>query len=162
MEHLHCKVILLWCQQCRNPDLEVAFRCRKSWEGFWSVSAWISVRQKKSPTEIQSVRSSSSASSLLGADKGLKQTNFPFVPLLFLWGESPRAAPYFTNPFVGHKNQIHYLVHNTNDHTLKETLLLTSGLCKPGCSQLFHKSSTQTTKTCQFLHILANEGISVH
>lgn len=98
MEHLHCKVILLWCQQCRNPDLEVAFRCRKSWEGFWSVSAWISVRQKKSPTEIQSVRSSSSASSLLGADKGLKQTNFPFVPLLFFGGGKPQGCSLFHKP----------------------------------------------------------------
>lgn len=114
MEHLHGEISLLWCLQCRNPHLVIACRCRTSWGGFWIVSTWISVRQKKSHPEESKVTALPARPLPPSVRiKDSRQTNFPFVPFLFLQGRSHRAAHYFTNPFVVHKNQTHSPVCNT-------------------------------------------------
>lgn len=72
--------------------------------------------------------------------KDSRQTNSPFAPLLFLWVRSPRAAHWFTNPFVVQKKSSSVPgVQHTSDYTLRDTLVFTSGLYKPGCSQVSHK-----------------------
>lgn len=94
--------------------------------------------------------------------KDSRQTNSPFAPFYFCGGKAPGLLTGSQTPLLSKKPNSLPGVQHTSDCTLRETLVFASGLYKPGCSQVLHKSSTQTIKTFQYLCILANKGISVH